>query len=67
MHIHFNKPKERLVWFVCNSLNKTVPNGAFLAETYSRVWHCAESRQTGFKYSGGRERLSFFTGRETVM
>ncbi len=28
----------------------------FLAEPYYRVWHCVKSRQTVFKYGGGRER-----------
>lgn len=40
-----------------------------LAEPYYRVWHCVKSRQTGFKYGGGRERERerVFLLLETVM
>lgn len=49
----------KLVFFLC-PINKTVPNDEVLAESYYRVWRCVKSRQTGFKYGGGREPFFFF-------
>lgn len=58
--------EERVFFFFC-PIHKTVPNAEVLAEPYYRVWHCVKSRQTGFKYDGGREREAFFSLRETLM